>query len=124
MSAGSSGKIDSSLGVKSCRCPRASGWRDAVVVVLHHHLPVPGIVGGRFRSRLLGDVEVVVGERGRDRLPPRRQGGGLYVKDEAISLLSVGVNFGVTQVVNGNNGVHAVILKALFKKRSSGPSPL
>ncbi|WP_226637192.1 acetamidase/formamidase family protein [Novosphingobium profundi] len=35
-------------------------------------------------------------------------------EDEAISLLSVGVDFGVSQVVNGNYGVHAVIRKALF----------
>lgn len=35
-------------------------------------------------------------------------------EDEAISLLSVGVDFGVTQVVNGNWGVHAIIRKALF----------
>ena len=35
-------------------------------------------------------------------------------EDEAISLLSVGVDFGVTQVVNGNWGVHAVIRKSLF----------
>ena len=35
-------------------------------------------------------------------------------EDEAISLLSVGVDFGVTQVVKGNWGVHAVIKKALF----------
>ena len=35
-------------------------------------------------------------------------------EDEAISLLSVGVDFAVTQVVNGNWGVHAVIRKALF----------
>ena len=35
-------------------------------------------------------------------------------EDEAISLLSVGVDFGVTQVVNGNWGVHAVIRKELF----------
>ncbi len=35
-------------------------------------------------------------------------------EDEAISLLSVGVDFGVTQVVDGNWGVHAVIKKALF----------
>ena len=34
--------------------------------------------------------------------------------DEAISLLSVGVDFAVTQVVDGNWGVHAVIRKALF----------
>ncbi|MEG3150842.1 acetamidase/formamidase family protein [Sphingomonas sp. ZT3P38] len=35
-------------------------------------------------------------------------------EDEAISLLSVGVDFGVSQVVNGNWGVHAVIRKELF----------
>jgi acetamidase/formamidase len=35
-------------------------------------------------------------------------------EDEAISLLSVGVDFGVSQVANGNWGVHAVIRKALF----------
>jgi acetamidase/formamidase/AraC-like DNA-binding protein len=35
-------------------------------------------------------------------------------EDEAISLLSVGVDFGVSQVVNGNWGVHAVIRKSLF----------
>lgn len=35
-------------------------------------------------------------------------------EDEAISLLSVGVDFGVSQVVNGNWGVHAAIRKALF----------
>lgn len=35
-------------------------------------------------------------------------------EDEAISLLSVGVDFGITQVVNGNWGCHAIIRKALF----------
>jgi acetamidase/formamidase len=35
-------------------------------------------------------------------------------EDEAISLISVGVDFGVTQVVDGNWGVHAIIKKALF----------
>lgn len=35
-------------------------------------------------------------------------------EDEAISLLAVGVDFGVSQVVNGNWGVHAIIRKALF----------
>ena len=35
-------------------------------------------------------------------------------EDEAISLISVGVDFGVTQVANGNWGVHAVIRKSLF----------
>jgi acetamidase/formamidase/AraC-like DNA-binding protein len=35
-------------------------------------------------------------------------------EDEAISLISVGVDFGIGQVVNGNWGVHAVIPKQLF----------
>src|SRR5262249_24505851 len=35
-------------------------------------------------------------------------------EDEGISLMSVGVDFGVTQVVDGNWGVHAVIKKNLF----------
>jgi len=35
-------------------------------------------------------------------------------EDEAIALLSVGVDFGVSQVANGNWGVHAIIKKALF----------
>ena len=35
-------------------------------------------------------------------------------EDEVISLLSVGVDFGVSQVANGNWGVHAVIRTALF----------
>ncbi len=38
-------------------------------------------------------------------------------EDEAISLMSVAVDFGVTQVVDGNWGVHAVIRKALFEER-------
>jgi acetamidase/formamidase len=35
-------------------------------------------------------------------------------EDEAISLMSVAVDFGVTQVVDGNWGVHAILKKALF----------
>jgi acetamidase/formamidase len=35
-------------------------------------------------------------------------------EDEAISLMSVGVDFGITQVVDGNWGVHAVIKKEIF----------
>lgn len=40
-------------------------------------------------------------------------------EDEAISLLSVAVDFGITQAVDGNWGVHAVIPKALFSQVSS-----
>ncbi len=35
-------------------------------------------------------------------------------EDEAIALMSAAVDFGVTQVVDGNWGVHAIIRKALF----------
>jgi hypothetical protein len=35
-------------------------------------------------------------------------------EDEAVSLMSVGVDFGVTQVVDGNWGIHAILKKSLF----------
>jgi len=35
-------------------------------------------------------------------------------EDEAISLMSVAVDFGVTQVVDGNWGVHAILKKSIF----------
>jgi acetamidase/formamidase len=35
-------------------------------------------------------------------------------EDEAISLMSVAVDFGVTQVVDGNWGVHAILKKSLY----------
>ena len=35
-------------------------------------------------------------------------------EDEAISLISIAVDFGVTQVVDGNWGIHAIIKKNLF----------
>jgi acetamidase/formamidase len=35
-------------------------------------------------------------------------------EDEAISLMSVAVDFGITQVVDGNWGVHAIIRKGIF----------
>jgi acetamidase/formamidase len=35
-------------------------------------------------------------------------------EDEAIALMSVAVDFGVTQVVDGNWGVHAIISKSVF----------
>lgn len=37
-------------------------------------------------------------------------------EDEAVTLISVAVDFGITQVVNGNWGVHAIIRKSLFTK--------
>lgn len=38
-------------------------------------------------------------------------------EDEAISLISISVDFGVTQVVDGNWGVHAIIQKDIFPKK-------
>jgi acetamidase/formamidase len=35
-------------------------------------------------------------------------------EDEAISLMSIAVDFGVTQVVDGNWGVHAIVKKSIF----------
>ena len=35
-------------------------------------------------------------------------------EDEAVSLMSIAVDFGVTKVVDGNWGVHALVKKALF----------
>jgi acetamidase/formamidase len=40
-------------------------------------------------------------------------------EDEAISLMSVAVDFSVTQVVDGNLGVHALIKKSLFAEHKS-----
>ena len=41
-------------------------------------------------------------------------------EDEAISLMSIAVDFGVTQVVDGNWGVHAIIRKSLFAGAEAG----
>lgn len=38
-------------------------------------------------------------------------------EDEAISLMSVAVDFGITQVVDGNWGVHATVKKSIFPAR-------
>ena len=38
-------------------------------------------------------------------------------EDEAISLISVAVDFGITQVADGNWGIHAKISKAIFANR-------
>jgi acetamidase/formamidase len=35
-------------------------------------------------------------------------------EDEAISLMSISVDFGITQVVDGNWGVHAIVRKDIF----------
>lgn len=39
-------------------------------------------------------------------------------EDEAISVMSIGVDFGITQVVDGNWGVHAIIKKDIFAGRA------
>ncbi|BCJ91234.1 hypothetical protein IZ6_19690 [Terrihabitans soli] len=39
-------------------------------------------------------------------------------EDEAVSLMSIAVDFGITQVVDGNWGVHAVIKKEIFADAS------
>ena len=41
-------------------------------------------------------------------------------EDEAISLISVAVDFGVTQVVDGNWCVHALLRKELFEDERRG----
>ena len=38
-------------------------------------------------------------------------------EDEAISLMSVGVDFGISQVVDGNFGVHGIVRKDIFGRR-------
>lgn len=40
-------------------------------------------------------------------------------EDEAISLMSIAVDFGITQVVDGNWGVHAIVKKAIFPARAT-----
>jgi acetamidase/formamidase len=47
-------------------------------------------------------------------LPDDDQGADRLTEDEAISVMSIAVDFGVTQVVDGNWGVHAVMKKSLF----------
>lgn len=41
-------------------------------------------------------------------------------EDEAITLMTVAVDFGITQVVDGNWGVHAILKKAMFPPKSVG----
>jgi acetamidase/formamidase len=40
-------------------------------------------------------------------------------EDEAISLMSIAVDFGITQVVDGNWGVHALVKKNIFPARGA-----
>jgi acetamidase/formamidase len=41
-------------------------------------------------------------------------------EDDAIALMSVAADFAVTQVVDGNLGVHAILKKSLFPGRRRG----
>ena len=68
----------------------------------------PGMVPGT-KNRAVRDGHRVLADR---HLPAHRPQG--LSEDEAISLMSVAVDFGVTQVVDGNWGVHAIIKKSLF----------
>ena len=43
-------------------------------------------------------------------------------EDEVISLISVAVDFGITQVADGNWGVHAIIRKSMFNRRITARS--
>ena len=45
-------------------------------------------------------------------------------EDEAISLMSVAVDFGITQVVDGNWGVHAIMKKNVFAGRAYHQAPV
>jgi hypothetical protein len=38
-----------------------------------------------------------------------------WSEDEAVALISPGVDFGVTQVADGNWGVHAIDRKQMFR---------
>jgi len=40
-------------------------------------------------------------------------------EDEAIALISAAVDFGVTQVVDGNWGVHVILSKRLFANHNA-----
>jgi acetamidase/formamidase len=44
-------------------------------------------------------------------------------EDEAYSLITVGSDFAITQVVDGNWGVHGIIPKSAFEGRSAKPKP-
>ena len=39
-------------------------------------------------------------------------------EDEAVALISLGVDFGITQVADGNWGVHAIVRKKMFGERA------
>jgi acetamidase/formamidase len=44
-------------------------------------------------------------------------------EDEAYSLITVGSDFAITQVVDGNWGVHGIIPKVVFENRQLKPKP-
>jgi acetamidase/formamidase len=44
-------------------------------------------------------------------------------EDEAFSLITVGTDFAITQVVDGNWGVHGIIPKGIFAEENVKPMP-
>ncbi|NJK27918.1 MAG: acetamidase, partial [Coleofasciculaceae cyanobacterium SM2_3_26] len=44
-------------------------------------------------------------------------------EDEAYSLITVGADFAITQVVDGNWGVHGILPKAMFEDAEVKPMP-
>ncbi len=47
--------------------------------------------------------------------------GKKLTEDEAISLMSVAVDFGITQAADGNWSVHAIVRKTIFRQLESSP---
>jgi acetamidase/formamidase len=83
-----------------------AGWRWPIGETATHWIPM-GLdkdLGDAFRIALQNAIEFLV------------QRGGLTPLD-AYSLCSLGVSFRVTQVVDVNKGVHALIPKSLFSAR-------
>jgi acetamidase/formamidase len=82
------------------------GWRWPIAETASHWIPM-GLdkdLGNAFRLALENAIDFLVKRAG---LTPR----------DAYSLCSLGVSFRVTQVVDVNKGVHAMIPKSLFSDR-------
>jgi acetamidase/formamidase len=83
-----------------------AGWRWPIAETPTHFIPM-GLdkdLGNAFRLALVNAIEFLVKRAG---LTPL----------DAYSLCSLGVRFRVTQVVDVNKGVHAMIPKSLFSER-------
>ncbi len=84
-----------------------AGWRWPIAETASHWIPM-GLdkdLGNAFRMALVNAIEFLVKRAG---LTPL----------DAYSLCSLGVSFRVTQVVDVNKGVHAMIPKSLFSERA------